>query len=235
MHTHHFAAELFQEARHNVAARTVHGIHGHLELFRTNRIHVHERNLERAINMNAVGIRSHLVLAHRAVVGIAEVVRIGELEKLLHVIGPEEKSLAVEELERVPFERVVACGNDDPRIRLEMHRQQFHRGRRRKADIHHVHAREAAYARDKLHDGITGGAAVAPDNHALRLRDFEEGAHVALEHLRGEGIAHNPTNTRNRTHQFRHLVYSVFKIFATRFSATRFCATRCYDRGNLKP
>ena len=235
MHAHHFATELFQQARHNVAARTVHGIHGHLEMLRLDGFHVHERNLERAIDMDAVGIRRDFVLAHRAVIRIGEVVRIGELEKLLHVIGPEEESLVVEELERVPFERVMACGNDDARIRLEMRREEFHRRRRRKADIHHVHAGEAAYARDKLHDGIAGGAAVTPDNDTLRLRNLEEGAHMALEHLRGEGIAHDTADTRNRTHQFRHLVYSVFKIFATRFSATRFCATRCYDRGNLKP
>ena len=210
MHTHHFTAELFQQARHNVTARTVHGIYGHLELLRANRLHVHERNLERPVDVDAVGIGRHLVLAHRAIVRITEVVRIGEFEKLLHVIGPEEEALIVKELERVPFERVVARGNDDARICLEMHRQKFHRGRRRKANIHHVNAGKAADTRDKLHDGIAGGAAVTPDNHTLRLRNLEEGAHVTLENLRGEGIAHDTADTRNRTHQFRHLVYSVF-------------------------
>ena len=155
--------------------------------------------------MNAIGIRSDFVLAHRAVIRIAELVCISESKELLHIIRTEEKALVVEELESVPFERVMACGNDDARISLEMRRQKFHGRGRRKAHIHDIHAGKAADASDKLHNRIACGAAIAANHHALCLRDFEECTHVALQDLRSKGITNDSADTRNRTHQFRHI------------------------------
>ena len=161
---------------------------------------IHERNLERTINVNAIGIRGNFVLAHRAVIRIAELVCISESKELLYVIRTEEKSLVVEELESVPFQRVMACGNDDARISLEVCRQEFYRWSGRKTNIYHIHARKAANACNILHNSITCGAAIAANHNTLCLRDFEESTHMALQNLRSEGIANDSANTRNRTH-----------------------------------
>ena len=200
MDTDNFTTELFQEARHNKATGTVHGIDCNLEMLGLDGFDIHERNLERTIDMDTVSIRGDFVLAHRAVIRIAELVCISESKELLHIIRTEEESLVVEELESVPFERVMACSNDDARISLEMRRQKFHGRSRRKADIHDIHARKAANASDKLNDGIACRAAIAANDHALSLRDFEECTHMALQNLRSKGIANDSANTRNRTH-----------------------------------
>ena len=200
MNANNFTTELFQEARHNKATGTVHGIDSDLEMLGLDGFDIHERNLERTVDVNAIGIRSDFVLAHRAVIRIAELVCISESKELLHVIRAEEKSLVVEELESVPFERVMACSNDDTCISLEMRRQKFHGRSRRKANIHDIHTRKAANASDELHDGITCRAAIAANHYALSLRDFKESTHMALQNLRSKGIANDSADTRNRTH-----------------------------------
>ncbi len=200
MNADNFATELFQKTRHDKATGTVHGIDSDLEMLGLDGFDIHERNLERAVDVDTVGIRSDFVLAHRAVIRIAELVGVSESEELLHVIRAKEKSLVVEELESIPFERVMACGNDDARISLEVRRQKFHGRGRRKAHIHNIHARKAANASDELHNRITCGAAITANHHALCLRDFEESTHMALQNLRSKGIANDSADTRNRTH-----------------------------------
>ena len=81
MDTNNFTAELFQEARHDKAAGTVHGIDRDLEMFRLDGIDIHERNLERTLDVDAVRIRGNFVLAHGAVVGIIKLVLVGKRKK----------------------------------------------------------------------------------------------------------------------------------------------------------
>ena len=200
MNADNFTAELFQKARHNKATGTVHGIDSDLEMLGLDSFDIHKRNLQRAVDVDTVSIRGDLVLAHRAIIRISELIRVSKSKELLHIVRTEEKPLVVKELESVPFERVMASRNDDAGIGLEMRRQKFHGRSRRKSDIHDIHAGKAADARDKLHNRIASGAAIAANHHALRFRDFEERTHMALQNLRSEGIANDSANTRNRTH-----------------------------------
>ena len=154
--------------------------------------------------MNAVGILHELVLAHAAVIRILEVVGIGQFKQFLNIVRSQEQPLVVQELEGVPFKRVVACGNDDARIGLQFSREDFDRRRRRKADLYNVYARQTTDARDKLTNSVARRSTVATNHDSLGLGNLQKGTHMALQDLGGKGITHDSADTRNRTHQFRH-------------------------------
>ena len=106
-----------------------------------------------------------------------------------------------------------------------MHRQKFHRRRRRKPDVYHVYAREAANAGNELHDGLARGAAIAANHNTLGFCNLEKRAHMALQHLRCKRIANDTADTGNGTHQFGHLIYSVLsELRNARIEYERFLA-----------
>ena len=217
MYSYDITTKLFQQTRNNVRPSAIHGIYGHLKVLGLDSFHIHKRNLQGAIHMHAVGILHELVLAHVAVVGVFKVVGIGKFKQFLHVGGTEEKTLVVQELESVPFKRIVACSNNDACIGLQFGRKDFYRRSRREAYFYHVHARKAANTRHELANGIAGGAAVAANHHALGVGNLQKSAHVAFENLGGKGITHDTADTRNRTHQFGHKNLRFLRIIIKKF------------------
>ena len=180
MYSYDITTKLFQQTRNNVRPSAIHGIYGHLKVLGLDSFHIHKRNLQGAIHMHAVGILHELVLAHVAVVGIIKIISIGEFKQLLYIGRTKEQALVIQELEGVPFQRIVACRNDNAGIGLQFGGEDFHRGRRGKAHFYDIYARETANARHELANGITGRTAVATDHHALCACNLQKGAYMAL-------------------------------------------------------
>ena len=90
MDAHHFAAQLFQQAWHDIAACAIHGVDCYFEFALADSLYVDKGNFQGSLDMDAVGIGGDFVAAHGSVVRIIEPVLVCQFEQFFYVVWSEK-------------------------------------------------------------------------------------------------------------------------------------------------
>ena len=133
----HFAAEGFQQHRHNDSTAGVDGIHRHFESTSTHRIAIHQGQGQgvRDVLFHPIGSSSdpangiHVDILCRG---------IGEFQHPLSCRSTQKLTGRIQQLQRVPLPRVVACGQNDTAVGLLSRDRQLHCRRGAQAQIHDI-------------------------------------------------------------------------------------------------
>ncbi len=160
----HLTPELLEQRRNRPPAGTAHAIERHPESPRPDLLDVDHRETEdvREVPLQRRGILPHHAeslpaVPHRALLGQRAHRGTG--------IAIEEDPVRAHELERVPFDRVVARREDEPGAGVVLLHRHLHRRRRHDAEVDHVHAHRHEPRRRGVREHRSAGPRVAPQHH----------------------------------------------------------------------
>ena len=159
-------AEAFEEGQHGRGPRPAHTVEGDVELPLADPGNIEDRQREDGIEMTAdrAAVAGHLAdgvppRARRALLGQTAHLGTGH--------GIEKDAIRTNELERVPFDRVVTGGEDQPRPGVVVLDGHLHRRRGHDAEIDHVNAHRQKAGDGGVAEHRPGRPGIAPQHHAL--------------------------------------------------------------------
>ena len=203
-HGKHRAAEPPEQARDDVRPRRVHGIHGHAERTRRDRLAINGNGSEHAFDMfvEHVGAGDH---RPQGVPSCARSpVRIGGGEEGRILCGIEKDTVGTEKLQSVPLGGIVAGRDRDAAPCLAMLGDQLHRGRGDHTAVDDVDPRALQRGAREIGQDTAMGTSVGSEDDGTAAAPLCESGDVGQHRLGEKRLPDDPANAGNAPNQIAH-------------------------------
>jgi len=160
-------AQSLEQRGQNHAAHRVYRIDHHLEMGVPDCIYIHQLEREHGIDMPLVEAVIFGIAAEMIHVGKLKIFFLGNGQHLLTIIVGQKLALVVEQFQRVPVSRVMACGNDDTPLGFCNPHGKLRSGGRGQSDVDHIVAHSHQRTADHAFHHLARDAGVTPHNNLV--------------------------------------------------------------------